>query len=227
MERKANILVTLSLHRLVAVGLGGLALSFMTAIGTVLAAETGDDCSSVVRDLPLASTVASASTWDNIRSAEGSVGVESRKLLAQAELQLGQHHPPEALCPAGCSPVPKPEIVLDTVPNKLLTQYSEFSFCAKRLEQTSNNPLSYQGRRFSDIDHVAEWFSDFSQGRGEDGADLYRRCDGSCSPRYQTAIERTSTGYQVAATVICGHARDRDDDRYQLRTAVRWRCERA
>jgi hypothetical protein len=64
----------------------------------------------------------------------------------------------------------------------------------------------------------------FTRGKGDDGEELYRLCDGQCSPHYLWVISRDADRLVVDAEVTCGHARDRDDNRYDLSYGLRWVC---
>ena len=92
---------------------------------------------------------------------------------------------------------------------------------------TTKNPIEYRKTNFASIEAINTWFSDFSQGKGKDGENLYQRCDGLCSPQYTTIIEEKERGsYDVHAQVVCGPARDKNDNNYNLELFLRWTCEK-
>lgn len=182
-------------------------------------------CSQVKKDIKLASSLASASTWSNMRGGAGSLNAESKRLIADAWKNAGTNQAPANLCPKTCSSGLSPQVILVTTPNKTLASYSEQAACRQKLAETQKKPLLYPDRRFATLDELNSWFSSFSQGSGTDGKDLYTKCDGSCSPRYESVITKEAAGYRVTTSVICGEARDKDDNQYALTSSIRWGCQ--
>ena len=197
-------------------------LFFMVSLA---GADTGDKCSGVVKDVKQESTLATASFLANERNKPGSIRYESNAILEKAENKAGTAQKPADLCPAGCQISEKPEVVFKAVPNKFLTNYSQYNKCQKLLEETQKTPFSYN-EQFSSIDQLDSWFSDFTRGKGSDGKDLYNKCSGDCSPQYELIITKESSGkLSLDADVICGHERDKKDDQYELSYSYRWSCE--
>ena len=93
------------------------------------------------------------------------------------------------------------------------------------MKATSKAPLAFPEQRFGSPEQISSWFGDFSQGKGEEGKALYRQCDGSCSPSYTTSITKKDDAFVLLAKVVCGHARDKEDNLYELGYAYRWRCQ--
>ncbi|MBL7662298.1 hypothetical protein JNK13_06050 [bacterium] len=77
----------------------------------------------------------------------------------------------------------------------------------------------------NNIDQLCSWFGDFSQGKGTDGEKLMQDCPGDCSPQYYVALEDRASSLEATCQIVCGHARDRDDGIYNLKSAVIWNCE--
>lgn len=188
-----------------------------------------NQCAVVFQEVPLASEIATANTWDNLRRKAGSVRAETSKLLSEARQKAETVTPPALNCPADCKAAPRPEIVFSSVPLKFRSDYRDEKQCEALERQTAEQPLTYSGITFRSLEDLSEWFGDFSQGKGREGRDLYKKCSGSCSPQYKdiTIRETGSGALAVHAMVECGHARDKGDNQYKLATSYRWRCEPA
>jgi len=198
-------------------------------VGLLLAVETGaaaaDDCGSAYVDVPGSSALGSASLFSNARSASNSLKVQSRTLLEQASASRKGMAPPASGCPVGCKPAGPPLIVFRSIPNVFRADYSDAGMCKKLEAQTRAAPFRYSGKTFASLDDLNSWFSDFSQGDGPDGKDLYRRCAGECSPQYTNLIDIAgSSTFNLVAEVVCGPARDKSDNQYQLSIAYRFAC---
>jgi len=202
-----------------------LSVSTSYADGNVAtAAEVDANCKDTVKVAELDSALASASTWANLSGSADSIKTLSSTMLGAAENKSTSLQAPTDACPSGCNVLPKPEIKFSWIPNKLLSDYSDVEHCKKKLSETSAKPLQYSGLVFPTLDDLAAWFSDFSQGKGKLGNDLYEKCDGSCSPQYRSVIEKKADGFVINLEVVCGHARDKSDDHYQLASALQWSC---
>ena len=159
----------------------------------------------------IGSAKATASLWANARGSKGSIKAESDKLVAASVSKVKEAKKDGV-------------IVLKTIPAKYKSDYSDKELCSKYLAQTQEKPFEYKGRNFASLDKLNEWLGDFTQGKGKDGKDLYKKCDGSCSPQYTTKIKLTGNTYTVDSSVVCGHARDKDDNMYDLTATVQWQC---
>jgi hypothetical protein len=198
-------------------------------VGLLLAAQlpalAADDCSSSYVDIAGTSALASASMWSNVRSASNSLKVQSRTLLEQATATRKLMAPPASGCPAGCKPAGPPLVLFRSVPNKFRAGHSDADMCLKLEVQTRTAPFRYGGKTFASLDELNSWFSDFSQGDGPDGEDLYRRCSGACSPQYTNIVDvTTGSTLNLVADVVCGPPRDKSDDQYRLSIAYRFAC---
>jgi hypothetical protein len=105
-----------------------------------------------------------------------------------------------------------------------LPEYEDSPSCQKLLEATKQQPISYSNREFNTQDDAEEWYNDLTQGDGTDGEDLYNRCPGQCSPSYTSIIHRRNGKFLITTSIICGHARDKDDNQYRLTSSLRWMC---
>jgi hypothetical protein len=175
-------------------------------------------------DLPKEQTSATAKSLANIVKSPGSLRVELAGLLRKAREQVTKAKPPGKACSSACGVAGPTRIHLSIVPQKLLASYADFRKCEERLRQTSNQPLRFGPRHARSADELAAWLSDLSQGRGRDGAALYRECDGRCSPRYSAQVVQDGDGLIATLEVVCGHARDRDDNTYIISSGYRWAC---
>jgi hypothetical protein len=116
-------------------------------------------------------------------------------------------------------------IVFQSIPNNFLTNYDQHEKCETLQDETEENPLTYNDKEFDTMQALESWFSNFSQGKGEDGKNLYKKCSGECSPQYKNIISKNDNKYTLNATVICGQARDKKDDNYEISYSYRWVCQ--
>lgn len=201
-----------------------LLVTFPLLIANAALADSADKCSGIEKVVKQESTLATASFFANERDQAGSIRYESGAMLEKAENKISSAQKPTELCPAGCQISDKPEVIFKAVPNKFLSDYSDYDKCQKLLEETEKTPFKYN-EQFSSIDQIESWFSDFSRGKGEDGKDMYDKCSGKCSPQYKLIISKESGKYSLDADVVCGHARDKKDNQYELSYSYRWSCE--
>lgn len=203
-----------------------LVVSFLV-VGSVTLAKADSDCLAAYKDIPIDSTLATASSWSNIRNAEGSLRYESNRIITGSGEGIAGAAQPDSFCPAGCKPDSNPIVVFKSVPNKYLQDYEDAPKCEKYLAETLNSPITYDNKKFASLEELSSWFSDFSQGSRAEGKDLYKKCDGDCSPQYTSFMEKITGGYRLSAKVVCGKARDKNDNQYKLSAAYRWRCQTA
>lgn len=159
----------------------------------------------------LASVIASAGNWANLRNNPGSLRFESDKLLKDGYSLLTSKDSSKKI----------PALFLESTPQKYLSEYSDFQYCQEKLNTTSATPIKFSSLSFENIEALSKWFGDFSQGSGTEGKKLYSLCDKSCSPRYELQITEKEGKLNVDASVICGHARDKSDDMYMLCTGTK------
>ena len=192
----------------------------MSRPGPVLA---GSKCETASKQIEQSAITATAALWANYRNSAGSLRYESERLLTEAITKLPNAQAPESLCGTDCGK-PSAAISFSSVPAKFLSSYSDKEKCARLEKETKDSPLSYSKRSFQSLKELNDWFSDFSQGKGKDGSDLYNKCDGDCSPQYTLSIVPKDGKFVVDASVLCGPARDKDNNVYHLRSAYVWSC---
>jgi len=183
-----------------------------------------EPCSPAHVDLPRTQASATAKSLANILKSQGSVRAEVTGQLRNARDGAALVRPPENACSHLCRVDQPPQILLTIAPQKLLAAYADADKCEELLRQTSSHPLSFGPRHASSADELAGWITDLSQGRGPDGKVLYNQCDGTCSPRYSARITQDSDGLVATLDVVCGPARDRNDNMYNVASAYRWAC---
>lgn len=188
-------------------------------------AEAEGACSAHIKTVPFESKSASAALWRNVGNLSGSLSYETGELLKATENAQRGLEPPKDFCPASCKLRPLSVIALSTVPIKFLTEYKDREKCEKLLKITQTEPFQYADRVFNNMEEFYDWYNDFSQGEGPDGEDLYKRCDGLCSPQYLSRIEKQGENLVVTSDVVCGPARDKGDDTYQINSNFLWVCE--
>jgi hypothetical protein len=187
-------------------------------------ADESNKCSAAVKEIKMESTQATAGFLANEGNKPGSIRYESGAILEKADSGLSSAEKPAGLCPAGCVLPAKPVIVFRAVPTAFVTNYSDYDKCQKLLEETEKTPFEYN-ESFSSMSEVESWFSDFSRGKGTDGQDLYKRCSGQCSPQYEFFITNDAGKLALDADVVCGHARDKSNNMYDISYSYKWICQ--
>ncbi len=188
-------------------------------------AEEAKKCSSFVKDINIESNLATASVIANKLNKVGSIRFETSHMLEEAEKNVLKVEKPTDLCPSNCDLPKEPIVVFKSVPNEFLSHYDESEKCGKLQEETEKNPLSYNNKDFPTLQSLEDWFGDFTRGKGADGKDLYERCSGKCSPQYECIISRNDDKFLLDAQVLCGQARDKNDNKYVLSYSYRWICQ--
>lgn len=194
---------------------------------TVLANDTSLDCSLIVKDVPIKSIQASASVWSNFRRSTGSISYESNEIFEMAKDAAEKLTLPPSFCPSGCKVNDKAELFFRSAPHKVKEEDEDKGYCQKLQQLTEKNPIRYQTLDLHTVDDLNDWIGDLSQGKGDDGEDLYKKCDRSCSPRFEYTVARrgdSPDNYLVRASIVCGEARDKDDNMYNLEAFFRWEC---
>ena len=186
------------------------------------APQSAPTCRPGVADVPIASELGSAGIMYNIAEHPESIRAVAGRLLNEA-LDRQKNSPSAPKC-GDCTADGKPRVVYRVGPVHLLPDTEQQAVCRKLDTQTRVRPFEFAPRHFKSISAMNEWVMAFSQGRGEEGKELYRRCAANCSPNYQFVIEPVSEGLKVETSVQCGLARDRGSDEYQVSTALRLEC---
>lgn len=197
-----------------------LAASVLIAAQPVVADST---CTPLNRDVPVRSVLATAGLMANLRGSDNSIKSRMDGLLTDARSAAATLHAREEGCARSCADS-KVAVVFLSKPNVELKGYDEAETCNNLLKATTAAPITYDKRRFPSDDAAKAWYNDLTQGNGQDGADLYKRCPGSCSPQYSSVAYRDGSDIVVSTSIICGPARDKDDNQYDLTAAVRWVC---
>lgn len=179
-------------------------------------------CKPGVADVPIASEIGSAGIMYNIAEHPESIRAVAGRLLNDA-LDRQKKSPAATEC-GDCTADGKPRIVYTVGPIHLLADKDQQAVCRKLDAQTRKQPFEFPPRHFESISALNDWMMAFSQGRGDEGKQLYERCEANCSPNYEFVIEPIEAGLQVETRVQCGLARDRDSDDYQVSTALRLEC---
>lgn len=214
MDNHRQDLQTPAMRRLIAV--------LVLSVGASAWAE--ESCTPDHVDLPKKQASASAKSLANLVKSAGSVRAEVAGLLRNAREEVAEAKPPHAACSHLCRVAQPTRILLSIVPQRFLASYADLHKCEERLRQTSNQPLRFGPRRARSEDELATWLSDLSQGRGRDGAVLYEQCDGKCSPRYSAEVVQDGDRLVATVDVVCGPARDREDNTYSISSGYRWAC---
>lgn len=200
-------------------------LMVLMSISVFARAKGVADCSSYIRDVKIESSVASASMLANMQNKKGSVRFETKEMLNKAEKNLANAEKPTGLCPSDCRLPDQPLIVFRSIPNNFLADRDQRDKCNTLQNETEESPFTYSDKEFDTMQALERWFSSFSQGKGEDGKDLYERCDGKCSPQYKNIILSEGNKLILTAEVVCGPARDKKDNSYQISYSYRWVCQ--
>ncbi|MEN9846298.1 MAG: hypothetical protein RIS36_1445 [Pseudomonadota bacterium] len=201
-----------------------IASAVVCALTWITGALAQSPCAPSQQDTFIQATVASAGFFDNLRNSDDSIRYQMDHLLSLSESrahELRQHMSP---CRSPSCGSPVIAVVFTSTPNLTLPEYEDFPSCQKLLEATRQQPIVYKDREFNTQEEAKEWYNDLTQGDGTDGENLYDRCPGQCSPSYSSVIYRARGKFLVTTSIICGHARDRDDNQYRLSSSLRWIC---
>lgn len=185
-------------------------------------AGRSDTCPRLLAERPLAHETGSAGIMKNLAETEDSIKAIATRLLEEA--LDGQKPSQQSGCDANCPDQGVAEVIYRVRPSALLPENEQNELCLTLEKTTAKTPLRYAPSPFATFDALNEWLSRFTQGQGEDGEQLYEICAANCSPRYTFVIAQQSPGYAVQAEVLCGLARDRAVDTYEISTATRHRC---
>jgi hypothetical protein len=205
------------------VSLATLSCCLSLAVPNDMAVAGPSGCTATAHERPVGSALASAGFFANLRNAKHSLNYLTDSLLDDARRVAHEITHQEQGCNTAC-PSPVIAIVFRSTPRLLLTAYDEAQECERLYKQTLHKPIVYEKRSFDSEDDAKGWYHDLTTGSGDDGEDLYSRCPGKCSPAYSSVAYRQGEKFIVSASVVCGHARDKDDDQYTLSAAVRWVC---
>lgn len=179
-------------------------------------------CSEHSQKFLMDETTASAGNFTNMLNQRGSLKYESQQMLKKA---LNEIKFPDNFCPVGCELPEQPIVLFRSIPTDFLDDYSDKKHCENLFEKTNIDPITYENLAFENLNSFTSWIGEFSQGNGREGRDLYKKCDESCSPQYAYYIQPESkTQVQVNTQVICGHARDKSSDKYNLSYSYLWQC---
>ncbi|MCB0323402.1 MAG: hypothetical protein KDD69_07500 [Bdellovibrionales bacterium] len=160
---------------------------------------------------------AEAGVLANLTRRPNSLKVNIERLLTKGLGDRTKGEPASEACTVSCNASETPAVLLTIEPSVYLSEYSDKALCEKYLQTTTAAPIVFPGRTFASVSQLQDWFWELSTGKGEDGEALYRRCTGSCSPRYRTEVRPKESGYSVTTEVVCGPARDKDDNTYTLK----------
>ncbi len=180
-------------------------------------------CAPLNKEVPVRSVVASAGFFANLRNADYSVQYVTDALLRESDVAAARLTAAESSCRHKCHQAVVATI-FSSVPNITLGEYDERGRCEALLAKTRHHPIQFLNRSFDGREEFEDWYSDLTQGDGKDGESLYEQCPGKCSPQYSSLMFERGDKLVVSTSVVCGHARDKDDDQYVLRAAVRWIC---
>ena len=199
--------------------------AFLFSLGVLAQDNAQVSCADTSKQVALRHAVGDAGIWSNMMELEGSIANEAKKLLNWADKEFGRSRVPADLCPSHCKPAASPSIMFSSIPQKYRTNYDEEGQCLQMLEDMTKSPLVYEPGRFEATENVFDWFNNFSRGKGAEGEDFYIKCGGTCSGRIHTRLDPVDGGWGMITKVICGPARDKDDNKYDITVKIVWTCE--
>ena len=148
-----------------------------------------------------------------------SIRAIARRMLSDAVAASAEA--PKSGCKGDCG---VPRVVFRVAPSAYLPKQEQQALCLQLSEKTSKRPLTYGLHEFSTIEQFDAWIMWFSQGMGPDGKLLYKQCGGNCDPNFTFIIAPGKAGLKVSTEVLCGFARDRKTDMFEMSTALRPQC---
>ena len=158
----------------------------------------------------------------NLAEHPESIRAVAEKLLTAA-VENTEFLAPSA-CTDGCSDNVKAEIVYEVQPTAFLPKEKQNQVCLDFEESTKSDPMQFGPKTFPSVEDLHTWINDFTRGKGDDGKKLYDTCSSNCSPRYTFFIEKNGEKLTVTSDVLCGLARDKDEEFYQVSTKIRQTC---
>ena len=123
-----------------------------------------------------------------------------------------------------CEACAKTRVVYRVAPTVFLPKASQQPVCLTLEQETREHPFTFPDKHFKNVNQLNDWVMQFSQGRGAEGKELYERCSANCSPRYEFLLAPDAEGIAVSTRVACGLARDRDNEDYEVSTALQTEC---
>ena len=181
-----------------------------------------DQCTEFPLETAIDSELASVGFMKNIAEHPESIRVIATELLNKAVAAPVFKTTPA--CQDKCSGALEARVVYSVEPTVFLPESEQQAMCLTLEEETTASPLQFPDQSFDSIEKLNKWIMEFSQGRGDAGKDLYKRCGGNCSPRYRFHISKMDEELTLSTEVLCGFARDKKSDQYLISTAVLWRC---
>lgn len=158
----------------------------------------------------------------NLAEHPTSIRAVAKKLLSAAVVSTTAAQ--GAPCVGACSSAAAPTILFRVTPAAYLPMAQQQVLCHQMVRQTQVRPLHYGPRTFPNVAAFDAWLMEFSQGRGRDGRLLYQQCGGDCDPSFTFSVKSEAQSLEVDAAVLCGYARDREINNYQLSTALLAGC---
>jgi hypothetical protein len=173
-------------------------------------------------DTAIDSELGSVGFMKNIAEHPESIRAIAKRLLVKAIESPAFRDVPD--CGPGCAAPASPSVIYKVDPTVFLPEAEQQAMCLSLEDETAAKPLRFEQRAFASLEQLHDWMMEFSQGRGDDGKQLYAQCGGNCSPRYTFRIQQDGDNLVINADVLCGLARDRKSDQYLVSTTVRWPC---
>ena len=172
-----------------------------------------------VQEKPLAKELASSGIMYNLAEHPKSIRAVAGRQLKDALEKRGQAASGEA-----CKECASTRVVYRVGPTVFLPRESQLAVCLTLDQETRERPFTFADKRFKNLNQLNDWVMQFSQGRGVEGKELYERCSANCSPRYEFLLAPDADGIAVSTRVACGLARDRNNEDYEVSTALRTEC---
>ena len=187
----------------------------------------GDEviCPTQATLVPLAEERGSVGLMKNLAEHPESMRAVAEKLLTAA-VENTEFLAPSA-CTGDCGTNVKAEIVYVVEPTVFLPEEKQNQVCLDFEQSTKSNPMEFGPKTFPSVEGLNTWISDFTRGKGEDGEKLYAACSSNCSPRYTFFINKDGEQLTVNSDVLCGLARDKDEEFYRIATKIRQTCSAA
>lgn len=174
-------------------------------------------------DTALAKEMASVGIMYNLAEHPKSVRAVAARLLEDA---LKESKERSEAC-KDCGKTDLTRVLYRVGPTKFLPDAEQQAICRTLDKDTLKKPMTWPDRKFKTLPEVNEWIRAFSEGRGDEGKDLYAKCSANCSPRYEFEISPEGAEMRLSTRVHCGLARDASDDQYEVATALRTTCKPA
>lgn len=166
---------------------------------------------------------AEASVLSSLFASKKTLSAVVDEMTKRVEKELDGFKAPSCLSACGASVDRAARFMVR--PKKELTSYGDKQLCQRLEKETKASPIVIEKSGFVSASSFSSWFGDVAKGSGTEGKVLYEKCPGDCSPRYEITLDKALNGtYDARINAICGEARDKKDNKFELELSYLFQC---